>query len=53
MPALKKRFESIRRRGDPFAFGLGKRANSFPNFLGIGRYPTNIEEMALSKTQHE
>ena len=32
MPSAEKRFEASRRRGDPFAFGLGKRAD---NFLGI------------------
>ena len=36
MPAIEKRFEIARRRGDPFAFGLGKRADSFRNLLGIG-----------------
>ena len=36
MPAIEKRFEVARRRGDPFAFGLGKRVDSFRNILSIG-----------------
>ena len=35
MQDIKKRFEASRRRGDPFAFGLGKRAGGFRNFRGF------------------
>ena len=42
MPAIEKRFEVARRRGDPFAFGLGKRAESLRNILS--RIGPNIPE---------